>query len=545
MENSSENILGKGRSATVYAGIDGEGRCVATKVFVGSTLAGLVHYLLFGANNPYIWSRPAIEEAACRRRILALLVQWWFPSRLRVAKVFRVTWNDKFQVNEMAIEFIDGRGASLHHAFSELREPELRDLIDNVMKPLQSHLIEAGFDGSAWQAGLGNPVALSNFLLEQKHDGQISWVWIDIESGVPALFPLNPIVLWRFYVPRSLFYKRPLFDDVNVPQLEAYIDEHKDKLAEVLGPDSWELLCREIEKLAHYQKQWRSMTRLDRSIQARLHRGEISGEQATWYTNHPMRWYTRELVRGVCAAAERVRTWVSGWLNVTTLQWVARGVANFVLSAQFRADLARKYVALRIEKWSQRRQLHRREADYLIRELHRNEASFYITDFGVHIAIKPFVKAITWFVLPFLYAIGVINEPILVTGVVAGGSIGRTIYTFARVVGTTVRGVPKPWIAFLVGMVPVIGNAAFPLQLIYESTDRDNSLAKFILYDVFARVGEAVPIWGGEDTLIEHRLNQLGDFVVRQRSPLAGDGIPLEKQRIKAGEEVIQASRMH
>jgi hypothetical protein len=299
MKNSCEKILGKGRSATVYAGIDGEGRCVATKVFVGSTLAGLVHYLFFGANNPYMWSRPAIEEAACRRRILTLLVQWWFPSRLRVAKVFRVTWNDRFQVNEMAIEFIDGRGASLHHAFSELREPELRDLIDNVMKPLQSHLIEAGFDGSAWQAGLGNPVALSNFLLEHKHDGPASWVWIDIESGVPALFPLNPLVLWRFYVPRSLYYKRPLFDDVNVPKLEAYIDEHKDKLAEVLGPDSWELLCREIEKLAHYQKQWRSMTRLDRSIQAQLQRGEISSEQATWYTNHPMRWYTRELVRGV------------------------------------------------------------------------------------------------------------------------------------------------------------------------------------------------------------------------------------------------------
>jgi len=94
-------------------------------------------------------------------------------------------------------------------------------------------------------------------------------------------------------------------------------------------------------------------------------------------------------------------------------------------------------------------------------------------------------------------------------------------------------------------MVPVIGNAAFPLQLIYESTDRDNSLAKFILYDVFARVGEAMPIWGGEDTLIEHRLNHLGDFVVRQRSPLAGDGVPLEKQRIKAGEGVTQPISLH
>ena len=128
-ENSAEKLLGKGRSATVYAGIDAEGRLVARKVFVGSTLAGLVHYLFFGADNPYIWSPSAIQEAASRRRILTLLVHWWFGSKLRVAEASAITWNQKFRANEMKTELVVGRGASLHHPFSELREAELRDLV--------------------------------------------------------------------------------------------------------------------------------------------------------------------------------------------------------------------------------------------------------------------------------------------------------------------------------------------------------------------------------------------------------------------------------
>jgi len=359
-----------------------------------------------------------------------------------------------------------------------------------------------------------------------------------MESGVPALFPANPIEFFRFYLPRSIFYRRPLFDDVNVPKLRHYIDQHKNELKHVLGADSWEVLCYETKQLAHYQQQWRSMTRLERGIQARLQRGEINNELAMWYQERPIQWYGRELIRGVLAVADRIRMWVAGWLNVATLQRLARGATKFILSVQFRADLARQYVALRIEKWNRQGQLNRLEFDYLIRELNGSEASVYITDFGVHMAIKPIVKAITWFALPFLYGIGAINETILAAGVVAGGGMGRTIYTAARLIDTIVRGVPKPWIAFFAGMVPVIGNASFPLQLVYESRDKGSSVAKFILYDVFTRLGEAIPVWGGEGTLSEHRLNHVGDFFISKRSPLYGDSVTPDKQWIRDADAV-------
>ena len=58
------------------------------------------------------------------------------------------------------------------------------------MVPLQRRLIEAGLGGLAWQAGLGNPAATSNFVLETAtEDGPPPrWMWVDLESSVPPLF---------------------------------------------------------------------------------------------------------------------------------------------------------------------------------------------------------------------------------------------------------------------------------------------------------------------------------------------------------------------
>ncbi|MCH7863163.1 MAG: hypothetical protein IH998_16205 [Proteobacteria bacterium] len=75
------------------------------------------------------------------------------------------------------------------------------------MPNLRTHLERAGFDGLLWQAGIGNPVALNNFLYERADQTQHAdpersdegrWVWIDLESGVPALFPISPKVFVKY-----------------------------------------------------------------------------------------------------------------------------------------------------------------------------------------------------------------------------------------------------------------------------------------------------------------------------------------------------------
>ena len=56
--------------------------------------------------------------------------------------------------------------------------------------------------------------------------------------------------------------------------------------------------------------------------------------------------------------------------------------------------------------------------------------------------------------------------------------------------------------------ISVIGNLAYPLQLLWSSTKERDDLARFILYDGFSRIGANLPIWGGEDTWTEHVLNR-------------------------------------
>ena len=77
------------------------------------------------------------------------------------------------------------------------------------------------------------------------------------------------------------------------------------------------------------------------------------------------------------------------------------------------------------------------------------------------------------------------------------GATCRTVYTAGRTVQAALQGREKPWSALVAGALPMVGNLAYPLQIAYCGTDRDHELARFILYDTFARFGQKVPIWGG------------------------------------------------
>ena len=42
------------------------------------------------------------------------------------------------------------------------------------------------------------------------------------------------------------------------------------------------------------------------------------------------------------------------------------------------------------------------------------------------------------------------------------------------------HGQRRPWVALAVGLFPVIGNLAYPLQLLFTSLERNGGLARFI-----------------------------------------------------------------
>ena len=183
--------IGRGRSGVVFRGVGARGRVVARKIFGSDPLTKAVQYVFLGSPNPYVWNEDAVLCAVLRRRILVPLVELWFGSKLRVAPAYDHAWNEGWAAHEIRCEFVEGRHAALHHPLKVRGDAELEDLQENVLQPLQERLLEAGFEGLVWQAGLGNPVATSNFLRETRPPADPGWAWIDLESGIPAVAPLS------------------------------------------------------------------------------------------------------------------------------------------------------------------------------------------------------------------------------------------------------------------------------------------------------------------------------------------------------------------
>jgi hypothetical protein len=513
---SGEPLLGVGRSGLVFASRGSDGVPVARKVFDSDALTRVVQYVVLGASNPYAWNEHAVRAALLRRRILAPLVARWFGGRLRVARALGHGWDAYYRAYELRTELVDGRPPALHHPLRRAGKDEVRELTEDILAPLQERLAEAGFDGLLWQAGLGNPVALANFLLEVGADGARTWAWIDLESGVPALFPLHLPTLWRRYLPLCKKHGRPLFDDVDCDRLAAYVADD----ARGLDASTRRRLVSDVEALRFHQEQWRCQPRLARSIESQLVKGKLSAERAAWYGQRPLRWCMHEVRRAARGLLVRARGWIKrNWPLVRALPWkeLPRGTLRFLVSQKFRERAARRFVVMRVGLWERRGQLSRAHADEMRLHATRETSSAWLADFAVHVAIKPVVKGIEWFVFPALLVAGVVNEATVGIAILAGGSVSRSLYTLGRVAYDVVRGREPAWIALGTGVLPVVGNLAFPLQIAYSSRGNDDLLAQFILYDGMSLVGRRLPIWGGADTLTEHVCNQLPDRVVRAR----------------------------
>ncbi len=516
MDNHQSRIVGRGRSGVVYLDprrSSGDPAAVL-KVFGGDAASRLVLFALTGAPNPYAWCKAAVRSAESRRRILSLLVKYWFKDRLRLPRTFGTSWNESHKAYQLRCGFVTGTHAPLRSPDWRPGDKEfLDDLTENIMRPLQRHLMLAGFDGLIWQAGLGNPVATNNFMLEDSAGQRPSWVWIDLESGVPALFPLNPLALLRFYLPLSWRHRTWLFDDVDIQMLRQYVNEHQEAMARQFSRDELVSLNQYIDELEQNQTRWKLLPRHHRGISYALRKNHITETEANWFKERPVRWNVKLtlswLVR-MAGAVPRGFMRAIVWLYDRNWRRLLRNSWLFATSQRYRTFSARRYVTRRIQSWHARGFLEMDTVNRLRNELRSDTASEYLTDFGVHLAIKPLVKTFQWWVVPSLFAIGVIDSGLVAGAILlAGGAIARTLYTMCRLIQSALAGQRLPWLALGIGVLPIVGNAAYPAQLIYHGTKRDCSIARFILNDTFARIGQHVPIWGGRDTLTEHWFNRL------------------------------------
>lgn len=517
VENPNYKLLGAGRSGKVYLVKTPDGE-VARKVFYEDKLANLVHYVFGGVPNPYVWNEDAINCAYYRRKILRKLVYFWFDSKLQISDAFQRGLNEEFKAYQLDTEFIHGRPVALKQPLSQHQGQELHELVHSIMIPLQKHLIHSGFDGLVWQAGKGNPVALSNFLLADSSTDENIFVCIDVESGVPALFPLNILTLFSFYLPKSFKYRHAMFDDVDITKLRNYVETYKNSIEEKIGNSAYTELLEYIDYLEYHQKKWKSMKRISRSIQYHLHKGNITEAEANWFSQYPIFWYIRELLRisylFLKALFVKLPRKIFNFLKRIPYKTFIVRFCKFLISQRYRLKIAKDYVTKKIIDWRDRKQLNAEEANILIQSLSKENASDYLNDFGVHLGMKAFFPFVELSMAPLLYSLGIINEAIVALWFIMGGPLYRATYTSFRMLQAAAAGQEIPWVAFFVGFIPTFGFIAYPCQIIYSAAGRKGKIAQFIVYDFFSKIGRKIPIWGGEDTLTEHFFNDLADKIV-------------------------------
>ncbi|MDJ0520532.1 MAG: hypothetical protein QNJ90_00505 [Planctomycetota bacterium] len=517
--SSSRRRLGRGRSGTVYEERSADGRRWACKQLVPDKASSLVMTVLTGAVNPYRWNQDAVEVAVLRRRILTPLVTWWFDGRVRLPDTGGVRFVEEAKAFELKAELIEGRHAMLRHPLCGEARQEHRELVREVLRPLQKHLKAAGFDGLLWQAGKGNPVATANFMRETKDDARARWAWIDAESGVPALFPLNPWHLARTYLPLCIKHGRWLFDDVDVPRLRAYLDEHATAIEAATGTGTLRELRRDVDTLEAAQRSWKALGRHRRSVASHHVTGRITDEQAAYYTKRPLRWIGRLARRGIVRGVRFAGRMVVYLLMHLRPRLVAAALsrwARFFFSQEVRERWATRYVRRRAVVWRERGFLTRADARAIRASMREGDAAEYVADFGIHLALKLPVNLLRYVAVPALYATGVIESGWLAAGLfVFMTPVCRTLYSLWRCVRSLVRGRRAPWVALVVGAVPTFGNAAYPLQLLAASARGGAEAASFLVHDIFSATGRRLPIWGGRDTRMEHRTNAIATLFAR------------------------------
>ncbi|MFT6707618.1 MAG: hypothetical protein ACJATF_002464 [Flavobacteriales bacterium] len=507
-----KKFIGNGRSAKVYLSFRGD-QGVATKTFTGEPVSKFILFVLKGSANPYTWNEDAIQAAVIRRRLLSHLTQFWFGNKVRLPKTFDYRWNETEKAYEIDTEFISGCHAPLLNPMVNDPFDYMADLRNEIMNPLESKLIESGFDGLVWQAGKGNPIGASNFMMNKRKDGSHQWIWIDLESGLPALFAMNLWSTLTYYLPMCVKHKGWLFDNVDTRTLGNYLKENKSALLNDSNPESYQQLVDDCEALDVAQSNWKGLSRSHKSLYYSASQDKITQEEASYYEDKPLRWFCKSIVMFlssfVFSFGEKVKEVVDKIVDFKYGK-LSRRAYRYFTDSRYRWGFVRWVLKREINSWHKRRSITNEERSLLLNQLSNDDISAYLTDFSIHLGLKPFVKLFTLGILPVLTAMGYIGLPMAAVLLLWTGPAVRTVYTLFQMVNNLVsKQKHNRYLALALGIIPIVGNIAYPAEFAYQTTGDRNQLAKYIAYALTTKIGGKIPIWGGQDSEIEHFFNRI------------------------------------
>ncbi|MBT4511216.1 MAG: hypothetical protein HOC20_03250 [Chloroflexi bacterium] len=546
------SYLGAGRAAEVHLVRDRRtGRLYAEKLFQAKgslSEAGrdIIYWACFQAPFAYHTKENAIKAAMFRRIVLRELTELWFGRPL-VADAYYTRWDETAKGHVLGTEYIKGRGPkpgkfdphTLRNFFKNYPARFFKRLagmkaekvegplweIDEVTRQLDAlkeKFHQAGFIGSEWQVDKMLSAPTAN-VLRDKND---KWILVDVESGMPALVLLKH--LWAAIKLGSF----PLFDDTDFNKLHKYVENNRNDLVEKLGKERFHKLESDIRQLEHHTKAWKSS---EPAIFSHKHRlltdsrlrtnirkgfaehwvktGQISTAKAKniersnlHFGSYLFHDYAKSILSGVDIFARSVGRGVRRFAD--TIGTALRLLYSTLFDETYLKQFSESNVNERIDSWQKSGRLTAAEAAALRPDMNTPELVEYLKGLGFHVGLKPIITCVL-----FAYAMWVFHDP-EVWGIIQlflaslwVGPATRTLYTLYRMIRTRGRGFSHGT-ALMVGALPKVGNAAYPIQM----ATTHPGLASFLQRSVFSVFGCHFPLFGGTDSRIEHVFIKIADF---------------------------------
>ena len=542
--------LGSGRAAEVHLVRDtATGKLYAEKLFqakqsLSEMGRNLIYLACFQAPFPYHTKAHAIQASKYRRNVLIDLTEFWFGKSL-IADAYYTRWDETAQGYILGTEYVKGRGPKpskfdryiLRNFLKNyplrflkrlvgIRSPKIEgpsweiDEVITQLDALKDKFRQSGFMGSEWQVNKMLSTPTSNLLRDEKG----RWVLVDVESGMPALIVLD--LLWTAIKTGSF----PLFDDVNFDKLNEYLAANKNELTRKLGLERYRQLRYNVKQLRYHTEAWKSSEPAifrnkhhlltDSQLRANIRKGfaehwarsgKISPEKANQIEKSSLHFFgyltidsLRSIGNGICSIARSLRSCVAS--SVQAILFSQRLLYDESCLIEF----SENYVNERIDRWQKAGRITTAEAEDLRPNMDIPEHVEHLKGLGFHVGFKPIITA-----LIAIYGAFVLHDDLGMVGVIQVllatiwvGPATRTVYTLYRMLRTRGKGFSHGT-ALIVGALPKVGNAAYPIQMMTTQP----ALSGFLSRSLFSVFGCHFPLFGGTDSRLEHLFIRLADFV--------------------------------
>ena len=179
-----------------------------------------------------------------------------------------------------------------------------------------------------------------------------------------------------------------------------------------------------------------------------------------------------------------------------------------MLSPRYQSWFGQTRIEASIERWESRERISKDEAQELRHDLYGNEVRAYTRGFGMHLALKASAPLIAPAKVGGVAAFIASGNPWFLLPTLATPTM-RTAVTLGNWWTTRHRHIPHGE-ALAVGLLPVVGSIAFPLQMFATRP----KLSTFLVRDAASKLGQRVPIYGGADSRTEIALIRATDVLV-------------------------------